>query len=54
LIPKFQSRKSLEENIGATDVKMTAEDLSEIDAAASQLSVKGERLPKPVLRMTGL
>jgi hypothetical protein len=33
---------------------MTAEDLSEIAAAASQLAVKGERLPEPALRMTGL
>jgi len=44
----------LEENIGAADVELTVEDLGEIDTAASQLSVTGQRLPDPVLRMTGL
>ena len=53
-IPGTTKLHRLEENIGAADVKMTAEDLSEIGAAASQLSVTGERLPEPVLRMTGL
>src|SRR5439155_6997371 len=38
----------LEENIGAADVELTVEDLGEIDPAASQLSVTGQRLPDPV------
>jgi hypothetical protein len=38
---------------GAASIELTAEDLSEIDTAASELSVTGERLPEPVLRMTG-
>ena len=53
-IPGTTKLHRLEENIGAADVEMTAQDLSEIGAAASQLSVKGGRLPEPVLRMTGL
>src|SRR5438132_899534 len=53
-IPGTTKLHRLEENIGAADVEMTAEDLSEIGGAASQLSVNGERLPEPVLRMTGL
>jgi aryl-alcohol dehydrogenase-like predicted oxidoreductase len=53
-IPGTTKLHRLEENIGAADVDLTAEDLSEISAAASQLSVKGARLPEPVLRMTGL
>src|SRR5204862_23942 len=53
-IPGTTKLHRLEENIGAADVEMTAQDLSEISAAASQLSVKGGRLPEPVLRMTGL
>ncbi len=42
-----------EENIGAADIELTDGDLQEINTAASQLSVTGERLPEPVLRMTG-
>ena len=53
-IPGTTKLHRLEENIGAADVEMNAQDLNEIGAAASQLSVKGERLPEPVLRMTGL
>jgi hypothetical protein len=32
---------------------LTAEDLSEINDAASRLTVEGERLPEAALRMTG-
>jgi len=53
-IPGTTKLHRLEENIGAVEVEMTAEDLSESGAAASQLSVKGERLPEPARRMTGL
>jgi aryl-alcohol dehydrogenase-like predicted oxidoreductase len=53
-IPGTTKLHRLEENIGAGDVQLTAEDRREIDAAASQLSVIGERLPEPALRMTGL
>jgi aryl-alcohol dehydrogenase-like predicted oxidoreductase len=53
-IPGTTKLHRMEENIAAAYVELTVEDLSEIDTAASQLSVTGERLPEPVLRMTGL
>jgi aryl-alcohol dehydrogenase-like predicted oxidoreductase len=52
-IPGTTKLHRIEENIGAASIELTAEDLSEIDTAASELSVTGERLPEPVLRMTG-
>jgi aryl-alcohol dehydrogenase-like predicted oxidoreductase len=53
-IPGTTKLHRLEENIGAADVELTSEDLREIDVAASQLLVIGERLPEPALKMTGL
>jgi aryl-alcohol dehydrogenase-like predicted oxidoreductase len=53
-IPGSTKLHRIEENIGAASIVLTDEDLKQIDTAASQLSVTGERLPDPVLRMTGL
>jgi aryl-alcohol dehydrogenase-like predicted oxidoreductase len=44
----------LEENIGAEAVELTAEDLREIDEAASKIAVQGERYPEHLQRMVGL
>jgi aryl-alcohol dehydrogenase-like predicted oxidoreductase len=44
----------LEENIGAASVELTAEDLKEMDAAASQITVHGERYPEDMERRTNL
>ena len=52
-IPGTTKLHRIEENIGAASLQLTAEDLRTINMAASQLSVTGERLPEPVLRMTG-
>ena len=52
-IPGTTKLHRIEENIGAASIELTAEDLREINTAASQLSVTGERLPESVLRMTG-
>jgi aryl-alcohol dehydrogenase-like predicted oxidoreductase len=52
-IPGTTKLHRIEENIGAASIELTAEDLREINTAASQLSVTGERLPEAVLRMTG-
>src|SRR5437867_4090496 len=49
-IPGTTKLHRIEENIGAASIELTAEDLREINTAASQLSVTGERLPEPVLR----
>jgi aryl-alcohol dehydrogenase-like predicted oxidoreductase len=53
-IPGSTKLQRIEENIGAASIVLTDEDLKQIDTAASQLSVTGERLPEPVLQMTGL
>jgi aryl-alcohol dehydrogenase-like predicted oxidoreductase len=52
-IPGTTKLHRIEENIGAASIELTPDDLREINTAASQLSVTGERLPEPVLRMTG-
>ena len=44
----------LDENIGATDVDLTVEDLREIDAAASRITVHGARYPEHLEALTGL
>src|SRR6202167_1377400 len=44
----------LDENIGSLDLKLTAEDLREIDSAASKITVEGERYPEALQKMTGL
>ena len=45
-IPGTTKLHRLEENLGAADVELTAEDLREIDAAASQIAVQGARYPE--------
>jgi diketogulonate reductase-like aldo/keto reductase len=44
----------LEENMGAVAVELTADDLREIDSAASQITVQGDRYPEDMERRTGL
>ncbi len=45
-IPGTTKRHRLEENLGAVQVHLTAEDLREIDRAASQIEVHGARYPE--------
>jgi aryl-alcohol dehydrogenase-like predicted oxidoreductase len=52
-IPGTTKLHRLEENLGSIDVKLTAADLSEINAAAAKIEIKGERLPEAALKMTG-
>ena len=52
-IPGTTKLSRLEENIGAAAVELTAEDLREIDSAASKITIQGARLPEAVLKMTG-
>jgi aryl-alcohol dehydrogenase-like predicted oxidoreductase len=56
IVPSPGTRKlhRLVENIGAVDVELTAGDLREIDAAASQITVQGERYSEENERRTGL
>jgi aryl-alcohol dehydrogenase-like predicted oxidoreductase len=53
-IPGTTKLHRLEENIGAVSVELTPEDLSEIDAAASKITVQGPRYPERLEKMTGL
>lgn len=52
-IPGTTKLHRLEENLGAVDLDLTAADLAEIDAEASKIEVRGERLPEASLKMTG-
>jgi aryl-alcohol dehydrogenase-like predicted oxidoreductase len=53
-IPGTTKLHRLRENEGAIELALTANDLAEIDAGASRVTVQGERLPEAVLKMTGL
>jgi aryl-alcohol dehydrogenase-like predicted oxidoreductase len=53
-IPGTTKLNRLEENIGAVAVQLTADDLREIEAAASKITVEGPRYPERLEKMTGL
>ncbi len=52
-IPGTTKLHRLEENLCAVDLELTSDDLSEIEAGISQVTVQGERLPAAALKMTG-
>jgi aryl-alcohol dehydrogenase-like predicted oxidoreductase len=52
-IPGTTKLHRLEENLGAADVELTADDLAEIERAASEIKVEGERYPAQLLATTG-
>jgi aryl-alcohol dehydrogenase-like predicted oxidoreductase len=52
-IPGTTKMTRMEENIGAADVELTADDLKQIQDATSKLSLEGARLPEAMLKMTG-
>lgn len=52
-IPGTTKLHRLEENIGAVNVELTPDDLSEIEKAASKIAVQGARLPESALKLTG-
>jgi aryl-alcohol dehydrogenase-like predicted oxidoreductase len=52
-IPGTTKLHRLDENIGAAAVELTSDDLDEINAAASKITVQGARLPESVLKMSG-
>jgi aryl-alcohol dehydrogenase-like predicted oxidoreductase len=52
-IPGTTKRHRLEENNGAADIELTADDLGEIEGAASQISVQGARYPEHLEKLTG-
>ncbi|HEY9375561.1 MAG TPA: aldo/keto reductase [Jiangellaceae bacterium] len=52
-IPGTRRLERLEENIRAVDVDLTADDLRQIEGAASKITVQGARYPEHLERMTG-
>ena len=53
-IPGTKKVNRLEENIGAVNLKLTPDDLREINDATSRITVHGERYPEELERRTGL
>ena len=52
-IPGTTKLKRLEENIGASEIELTQDDLREIEQAASKIDVQGARYPEHLEAMTG-
>jgi aryl-alcohol dehydrogenase-like predicted oxidoreductase len=53
-IPGTTKLSRLDENIGSLEIKLTSDDLREIDTAASKITVEGDRYPEHLQKMTGL
>jgi aryl-alcohol dehydrogenase-like predicted oxidoreductase len=51
-IPGTTKLHRLEENIKAADIQLTAEDLADIESAASQITIQGARYPEAMERMS--
>ena len=52
-IPGTTKLNRLEENLGAAAVALTADDLRDINEAASRIAVQGDRYPEKLEKMTG-
>ncbi len=52
-IPGTTKRHRLEENLGATQIQLTADDPRDIDCAASRIEVHGARYPEHLQKMVG-
>jgi len=52
-IPGTTKLQRLEENIGAAVLELSADDLRDIDSAASTITVQGDRYPEHLNRMVG-
>ena len=51
-IPGTRRLERLEENLGAVAIELTPEDLREIEEAAAQITVQGDRYPEHLERLT--
>jgi aryl-alcohol dehydrogenase-like predicted oxidoreductase len=51
-IPGTTKLHRLEENVKAADVELTADDLADIESAASQITIQGARYPEALERMS--
>jgi aryl-alcohol dehydrogenase-like predicted oxidoreductase len=52
-IPGTTKVSRLEENLGAVNIKLTADDLREIDSAVSKIKIEGARYPEHLQKMVG-
>ena len=52
-IPGTTKRHRLEENLGAAAIRLTPEDLRDIDRAAAEISVQGARYPEHLQKLVG-
>lgn len=52
-IPGTTKLYRLEENLGALDLKLSAQDLAEIDEAASKITIEGARYPEQLQKIAG-
>ncbi|WP_263409320.1 aldo/keto reductase [Terriglobus tenax] len=52
-IPGTTKLSRLEENAGAANITLTAEELKSVDKAASEIPVQGDRYPEHLEKMTG-
>ena len=50
-IPGTRRLNRLEENLGATDLELTADDLAELDEASRSVPVQGDRYPEAMQKM---
>ena len=53
-IPGTTKLHRLDENIGAVAIELSADDLQQIESAASKITVEGDRYPEHIEKMTGL
>jgi aryl-alcohol dehydrogenase-like predicted oxidoreductase len=52
-IPGTTKLHRLEENIGAVDANLTSKELNEIERAAAEIQIEGERYPEHLMKMVG-
>jgi aryl-alcohol dehydrogenase-like predicted oxidoreductase len=52
-IPGTRKLSRLEENLGAAELRLTPEDLQEIETASSQITMQGARYPEHLQKLVG-
>jgi len=52
-IPGTKRRSYLEENLGALNVQLSAQDLARLDAACPPGAAAGLRYPEPLMQLVG-
>jgi len=52
-IPGTRKKERLDENLGAAAIRLTPDDLGEIEDATSKITIQGARLPAEVLALSG-